>query len=338
MCDYTNFISKFQSINTAKKFSSEKTKKIEDDLDGILSELKNDDFTIITTGSYGREEASEESDLDLFIFCSNTAIAEELKKKQSEIEAVINRHISKQVGSTGTFGANAINIFDEILENIGGKNDSNETLTRRMLFLLEGKALYNKGTFERYRKSLLKNYVASTTNSNRIDKFLLNDIIRYYRTITTDFQYKVDQDSKAWGLRNIKLRFSRKILYFAGILTIAESAKKPESDDKLENISLLLNTPVLERVYEIAYTYVANNNTILPKLDSIFGHYESFLMNISNSEKRKELEAIEKKEDRLKNHLYLELSECSNDFTKELYELLDNLYDTQHPIHLSMAF
>lgn len=338
MSDYVSFIAQFQNINTAKEFSRSKIGNIEVDLDGILKDLNKDEFTIITTGSYGREEASEESDLDLFIFCSNSSIAKQLEEKQGEIEAVINKHISKQVGSTGTFGASAINIFDEILENIGGKNDTNETLTRRMLFLLEGKALYNTKTFENYRKSLLKNYTASTSNVSRLEKFLLNDIIRYYRTITTDFQYKVDQDSKAWGLRNIKLRFSRKILYFAGILTIAESANKSESEDKLEIISQLLDTPVLERVFIISKSYTNSNPTVLEKLTSIFNHYEIFLKNISDTEKRKELEAIEKKEDRLNNHLYLTLSECSNGFTKDLFELLDSLYNDQHPIHLSMAF
>lgn len=144
MSNYVSFIAQFQSINTAKAFSRNKIDNIEVDLDGVLKDLNKDEFTIITTGSYGREEASEESDLDLFIFCSNSSIATQLEEKQSEIEAVINKHVFKQVGSTGTFGANAINIFDEILENIGGKNDTNETLTRRMLFLLEGKALYNK--------------------------------------------------------------------------------------------------------------------------------------------------------------------------------------------------
>lgn len=144
MSNYVSFIAQFQSINTAKAFSRNKIDNIEVDLDGVLKDLNKDEFTIITTGSYGREEASEESDLDLFIFCSNSSIATQLEEKQGEIEAVINKHVFKQVGSTGTFGANAINIFDEILENIGGKNDTNETLTRRMLFLLEGKALYNK--------------------------------------------------------------------------------------------------------------------------------------------------------------------------------------------------
>jgi predicted nucleotidyltransferase len=338
MNNYLDFIENHKSICNAKKYSLSQLSNLEKELNETLADISEHDYTIITTGSYGREEASAESDLDLFIFCANSDVSEVLKNKQKDIEFIIGRYIEKQVGSTGTFGADAISVFDDILVNIGGQHDTNETLTRRMLFLLEGKAIYRKDLFESYRKSLLGKYIASTSSNSRVDKFLLNDIIRYYRTITTDFQYKVDQDSKAWGLRNIKLRFSRKLLYFAGILAIAESSNDHIDDDKLVFISKLLDTPVLERLYSISIKYSKERDKIPEHLSEIFKKYDDFLECISNNSKRKELESIEKKDDRLNNHTYMALSESSNSFTKELFELLDILYGKDHPIHLSLAF
>lgn len=338
MSNYRAFLDGYETIKKANLFSEEILQKIENGLAQVLHDLDSTKYTIVTTGSFGREEASEESDLDVFIFCENAATKEKILEKKVEIEEVINRFISKQVGDTGTFGADAISIFDDILKNIGGSNDSNETLTRRMLFLLEGKSIYNKEVFNQYRNILITKYVEATSDGVGIDKFILNDIIRYYRTITTDFQYKVEQDGKSWGLRNIKLRFSRKLLYYAGVLTVAAVSNSSNRSCRVEEISRLLDIPVLRRIYHITDIHNQKDGEETVSVDSIFKQYDHFLEIISNEEQRKSLESIKKKDDRLNNSTYIKLSRDSNSFTSELHLLLNKLYDTEHPIHISLVF
>ncbi|CAI2431109.1 Nucleotidyltransferase domain [Serratia fonticola] len=338
MNDYCAFLENYETIKKANLFSVDILQRIESRLAEVLKDLESTKYTIVTTGSFGREEASEESDLDLFIFCEDLATKEKIIEKKAEIEKVVNEFISKQVGDTGTFGVDAISIFEDILKNIGGSNDSNESLTRRMLFLLEGKSIYNKDVFDTYRNILIRRYVEATSDGIAIDKFILNDIIRYYRTITTDFQYKVEQDGKSWGLRNIKLRFSRKLLYYAGVLTIAAVNDFSSRSSRIDEIAKLLDIPVLKRIHHITSIYNKKEGEEKISVDEIFKYYDYFLKIISDEEKRKSLENIKKKEERLDSPIYMELSRDSNEFTVELHSLLNKLYDTKHPIHMSLVF
>ncbi|MGN2432967.1 hypothetical protein [Pseudomonas syringae] len=52
------------------------------------------------------------------------------------------------------------------------------------------------------------------------------------------------------GVRNVKLRFSRKLLYFGGVISVAETAFVAQSD-KNQLIADILDKTVLERVQDL---------------------------------------------------------------------------------------
>lgn len=333
---YSELLRKYTTIESSISYSNDILSRLKKDLDSMFEANKDLVFTIITTGSFGRLEASIESDMDLFIFCDKSSTKDFMLGKKKQIEECINKYINKKAGDTGTFGAEAVDVFDSILANIGGNQDTNQSLTRRMLFLLEGKAIYNESVFDSYKKNLVNKYLNSSSDG-KIDKYLLNDIIRYYRTITTDFQHKVDADGKSWGTRNIKLRFSRKLLYFAGIMTIASASDRNlGTEDRVSYLSSLLEISPLERIFNI--TNVDSDRDLHEIINEIFSEYEYFLSCLSDRDKRDILEDIKDKNERVDKPLYVDLSERSTKFTNSLYQLLNSTFPSEHQIHKALIF
>ncbi len=93
----------FEKIEELEKYSEEILKKIREELKKVIH---SKDFSIVTTGSYGRKEASEVSDLDLFIVVDDSTDKDKIDPMS--IQNVIDKYIKKETGLTGTFGAGAI--------------------------------------------------------------------------------------------------------------------------------------------------------------------------------------------------------------------------------------
>ncbi|MEH6671631.1 nucleotidyltransferase domain-containing protein [Halopseudomonas sp.] len=327
---YEQFLEQYPHVKRHRNFTSDNLELIRDALVSTLANSPHKDkVTIVATGSYGRGEASESSDLDVFILFDSDRPAEEVLQTELElIKIALEKVVPNPAGDTGTFGPDVTIRFDEMLKNLGGDGDTNQSLTRRMLLLLEGTWLYGADRFARYRCDLLEKYIKEGDPDRQISRFLLNDIIRYYRTITTDFEYKVSEGKKPWGLRNVKLRFSRKLLYFGGVLVVAEIATA-DQEGKLARLPGLLDLPVLERIHSIGQK---NKHTT-----DIFEAYEAFLIVVTDVDKRKQLEYLTR-QNRSESELFSEIRVKSKAFSNTLAAWLREQYDAEHPIHNALMF
>lgn len=319
-------------LSEARKFTDDKLRTIRQELKAALADSQyNDEITLIATGSYGRGEASEESDLDWFlIFDKDLDPAETIPTEIDRIVEVIARNIAKDPGDSQTFGENALVKFSDMQSNIGGKNDTNETLTRRLLFLLEGTWLYGENRFKSYRLKLLEKYIKPDASQEQLPYFFLNDIIRYYRTMATDFEYKVVEGGKEWGLRNIKLRFSRKLLYFGGVIAVAELTGLSH-EKKLQRAEELFNQNTLERLESVS------TGPCKKAAEAALQLYAQFLEQLSRPEVRTALSECAK-ESRTDCSEYVELRDVSERFSKELHDWLQVKYSPDHQIHHALVF
>ena len=124
------------------------------------------------------------SDMDFYAVLSDEA-GDQNPPWSADLRASVERIIGNLPAQDGAFAKNAP--IRELLEHYGGSRDSNETITRRMLFLLEGDYLTNESEFKRIRLEIIRRYVGNTPADHQIAFYLLNDVIRYWRTMAVDY-------------------------------------------------------------------------------------------------------------------------------------------------------
>ena len=293
-------------------FSTGKINSIRSVLQRRLKSVKyNGDFCIVSVGSYGRYEASEQSDLDVYVIHS--------KKMMDDTKGKINEIVQDTARKTGikcSGGFESISLA-AMYKNIGGKKDTNLSITNRILFLLESECLYNNSFFTNSYEKILRKYLKDIIESdNKPPRFLLSDIIRYYRTICIDYEFKTTEDNKEWAIRNIKLRFSRKGLYFGGIAILLNSLNK-RGIDRYDYIVSNLRRPFADKISRILL-----EQGMADGYKNILILYADFLYEISKKGVRTHLDDL-KKADRKKDELFLVM-------TKKARQFNDNLLDFLH--------
>ena len=209
--------------------------------------------------------------------------------------------------------------INNFLKTIGGNKDTNELITRRMLFLLEGEWTFNQELFERARTRLIERYVADDLGEHKLSLFLLNDVIRYWRTICVDFEHKTAAADKPRAIRLIKLRFSRMLLYLGGVAAVSQT-KELEVADKRRRLEELFAMPTIARLQSIFGA----------AMDNPLSRYAGFLDQLDDAEVRTQLKLPG--EEGLKTDVYLELCEEARKFKEALHEMLLIKFGSKHDV------
>jgi predicted nucleotidyltransferase len=220
------------------KKSREASLQIREELNSLLSSqirrYTSDDTSLVIFGSLGRDEWTSKSDLDWTYLIDGGANSDHLLIAQ-DIQNVLEKANFQKPGPTGTFGNMAFS--HDIIHQIGGQDDTNKNTTQRILLLLESCAIGERtDAYERVIRGVINRYLEEDNHllthdgkRYRVPRFLLNDIVRFWRTMAVDFASKQrDRAGKGWGLRNAKLRMSRKLIFASGLLVCFSSNLDPD--------------------------------------------------------------------------------------------------------------
>jgi predicted nucleotidyltransferase len=288
---------RWHHIAEAAKRSSEKLDTLKGICKGILP---RDEGALVVFGSLARQEYTTGSDLDWTVVIDARA-----DSRHQEILKVLKPKLEEakfgKPGPTDTFGG--LVFSHDLIHAIGGDEDTNKNMTRRLLLLLEstsveadeGNKVHSrvlKGVLGRYVEEDA-NFLATNRGSDKIPRFLLNDVVRFWRTMAVDYanKYRARAGQK-WALRNIKLRMSRKLLFVSGFLMCISWALEEHKETEQERIVQKLiqhlqgwtQNPPLESLAAIVERYA-------PHLASdILGNYDEFLALLSDDDKRSALE------------------------------------------------
>lgn len=201
-----------------------------------LTELKEyPGLTIFTAGSYGRLEASEYSDIDMFFLTGKQA--DDVPEPRTKSLRIFGRviEIADQMGFPKFSNDGEYLVIlptKNMLQELGGRRDDHENFfTARMLLLLESYCLYGKADFDEVTSEIVNSYFKDYPDHKQTFQptFLLNDICRYWKTILLNYENKrtLRQEGKDYEQRkirqkvkNFKLKYSRMTTCYASIASL----------------------------------------------------------------------------------------------------------------------
>jgi len=292
--------------------------KTREELDQLLSSqipgYTSEDTSLVVFGSLARGEWTSGSDLDWTYLIDGGANSDHLLIAQ-RIQRLLEENKAKfrPPSPTGTFGNMAFS--HDIIHQIGGQNDTNKNTTQRVLLLLESCAIGKRpDAYERVIRGVVNRYLDednhllnADSKSYRIPRFLLNDIVRFWRTMAVDFASKQrDRAGKGWGLRNAKLRMSRKLIFASGLLVCFSANLDPDLQSKISthrnDIKLKLINHIRDYVrltpLEILARSMEQYGIPQSIAKELFGSYRDFLEILDDEKSRTALDDLRSEDSR----------------------------------------
>jgi hypothetical protein len=238
-----------------------------------------DGAAVVLFGSWGRRELTRRSDDDWAVLTHGGA-------RPPDLEAVAKALGGSAPGRSGVFGGHIG--CDDLLSRIGLDQDSNANLTRRMLLMLESQPVAGDEAHRRCWERVLDGYLEDADRPYRPPRFFLNDLIRYWRTICVDFVGKEREGGEKWGIRNAKLRTSRKVLFAAGLVPLLQSHRFDRARRR-EYLAAQLAAPATDRL-AAAFLDLGARDAGVRALSA----YDRWLAVLDDEPRRAELEQLTK--------------------------------------------
>ncbi len=176
---------------------------------------------VVLLGSIARREASPHSDFDFLVIAHGLPAGpkdtRQLLRDIGQLREALN---FGEPGRTDLFGR--VIAAPELTERIGLQEDTNHNHSRRILLLEESVSVLRPELHSQLLRAVIGRYLGDYDKPKEgVPRFLLNDVIRYWRTLAVDYQAKRWEEVDTFsGLRYLKLIVSRKLAYAATLTSI----------------------------------------------------------------------------------------------------------------------
>ncbi len=231
---------------------------------GVEELTSEPDLSIYVTGSYGRLEAREDSDLDLFFVSKATTPIDRITKILLDAELI---RITRSLGFPA-FSNDAqylqIHLLDEMLDQLGGpEDDSRNFFTARMLLLLESRPVFGDANYRLILEKIIDSYFRDFHDHTGDFRplFLVNDVLRFWKTMCLNYENKRNRgqdraNKNKHHLKNLKLKFSRLLICFSTIIPLFASRANSREEvldltaiPPLQRLANLIKTDEQKRLY-----------------------------------------------------------------------------------------
>lgn len=240
---------------------------------------------VFAAGSLGRFETGRVSDLDVFFICDGRGRRSTTRSisRLDEIQVISDLIKVNDALQLPPFSGDGrylkIHEVSDLINATGDSRDDSENLfTTRLLLLLESKPLSNEVLYAEAIDRVMENYFRDGRGKRDFKPlFLLNDILRYWRTLCLNYERDRAEPGKAWWKRNLNLKFSRKLTVFSTVLAIiAKGISTPRSFHQIAG-----KVPLQRLAFALD---AIGDGALLPEFRAVLDDYEEFLAAKSHSE------------------------------------------------------
>ncbi len=281
-------------LDERRTYTDEKLAVLRDYLDSVdIAGLLGASACIYATGSVARGESAPRSDLDVFILAENESALTRLNSILIKADLI---RAARKAGFPDFSGDGQwldVYYVDKMIENIGAREDDwKNTLTARVLMIVEGYAIrgeqYFRAALTKIIKAYWRDYAAFSHKFAPF--FLLNDITKYWKILCLEYAHRnaaaaseeaTLADKIARRLSRYKLHHSRLLICFSVIIAIGyEWRRSRQTLDQSAMLKICSMRP-LERLTQIALRERAD--PFLPVgvsslIADIVARYENFLL------------------------------------------------------------
>lgn len=301
---------RYTAIRTGEQYSTAKIDEIRAYVSQNPPPSDADIHFLAAAGSLARKEASKVSDVDLIVVTNDElteSAQDSLDRWRRDLCSALNL---EQHNPRGVF-ARPVQL-SKVLASAGSEKEDYSNVSIRVLLLLESDWILNQDNHSNAVDAIIDEYSSDIKGDPRKNfVFLLNDVIRYFRTICVNYQYtKSETDDGKWPIRNIKLRHSRVLMYFSMVSAIGVLSRV-HTPQKIEALKQLTALPPLKRLF-VCYRLAGD-----PSYYKVAGLYDVFLDVLSAKNSRDELKGLEHI-DRYDSRVFAHLKATSDALCSEL--------------------
>lgn len=235
--------------------------------------IKDSRLAIFCAGSLARMEAGAKSDLDLFVTADGDGKSYgrlSRIKLFSDLMAINGELGFPSFSNDGEYLK--IYCMDELKSRTGSRIDDSENLfTARMLLILESQPVVNASTYSKHLHEIIEHYYRDRNGTGSFRPlFLLNDLLRYWRTLCLNYEAHRHDADRPFRKKNVNLRFSRMLTVFGTVLPLVR-----QPIDTVEKLEELCRKTPIDRL--AAGLDMLNDLKLADRWHGILNCYEEFL-------------------------------------------------------------
>lgn len=261
--------------------------RLEDLAAGFESfELRDERYptlTIYATGSLGRGEIGQHSDLDVFLVDTASASDTSPLGRIEQIKLLRDLIMVAENAGFRAFSRDGaylvVHPLSELLEALGTPwDDYSNVFTARLLLLLESRPLLGDAAYRTAIEHVLDLYWRDCDDPDDfLPTFLANDIVRYWKTLCLSYEGHRHAASKSLAdpeqrVKLLKLKFNRVWMCFNGLAYVLHLFAESGTLQRAHVDRLVSLTPI-ERMQEIA----GSRADATPLVQTLLDDYAWFL-------------------------------------------------------------